>query len=530
MDERVARIIRNLSTWDELRQFETNAKDNERLTDAIASAIQERATELGLALIAEKTGLQVANLTPAEKRIATVVSEYVGIMRRQGRYPGRTLEQLRNRGLIDAAENAVCRSTPSKGLEVLRDADLEDLSYEQIVMDHPNEFSPRALWYARRTLGYPTTGEAAPTELGSDTQTRTATLLTWLKEQAAANGGRIPPFANSAAARVMGMDDMQRFGQVHGNIQSRIDFACFLCGLPPLGCAADAPFGRAWQQQHRDWAYPVNRMQAAAQSRTWLSTDFDEVLRTTERLPGQAHVIWKEAMANDEASIKAWALRFDEIDVPMNSDDASEVEAKRNPPWARDELILALDLYLQHRASPPGKDSSEVVELSLILNALGQVLGLGDTDTYRNPNGVYMKMMNFRRFDPEYTKDGKVGLARGNKDEQVVWDEFSGDSRRLAAVCAAIRDAVRKPEIVGQLGGTDEPDVVAAEEGRILTRLHRVRERSRSLVKQAKAAALKKHGRLVCEACGFSFSDRYGAAWSCPCNSGHVDTVRLMTP
>ena len=58
---------------------------------------------------------------------------------------------------------------------------------------------------------------------------------------------------------------------------------------------------------------------------------------------------------------------------------------------------------------------------------------------FRNPNGVYMKMMNFRRFDPEYTRQGRVGLTRGNKGEGLVWDEFAGDKPRLAKVAAAIR-------------------------------------------------------------------------------------------
>jgi hypothetical protein len=50
-----------------------------------------------------------------------------------------------------------------------------------------------------------------------------------------------------------------------------------------------------------------------------------------------------------------------------------------------------------------------------------------------------MKMMNFRRFDPEYTVDGKVNLVRGNKLEGVVWNEFHADPAMLAAAVAAIR-------------------------------------------------------------------------------------------
>ena len=83
----------------------------------------------------------------------------------------------------------------------------------------------------------------------------------------------------------------------------------------------------------------------------------------------------------------------------------------RNPPWSRDELILALDLYLRYRDSPPDKKSSEVEELSDTLNQLAQKTGLAGDQHFRNANGVYMKLMNFRALDPAYTSEGKVGLT-----------------------------------------------------------------------------------------------------------------------
>jgi hypothetical protein len=49
-----------------------------------------------------------------------------------------------------------------------------------------------------------------------------------------------------------------------------------------------------------------------------------------------------------------------------------------------DELILALELYLQNPASPPGKSSAAVIELSELLNKLGRLLGHGDTEKFRN--------------------------------------------------------------------------------------------------------------------------------------------------
>ena len=47
---------------------------------------------------------------------------------------------------------------------------------------------------------------------------------------------------------------------------------------------------------------------------------------------------------------------------------------ERNPAWTRDELILALDLYLRRRSAPPGKSSTEVLELSALLNRLAATL------------------------------------------------------------------------------------------------------------------------------------------------------------
>ena len=69
-------------------------------------AIKARSTELGRALVRERTGLDLTDFTPAEEKILEAVSEYVGVMKRQGKDATRTFIQLRNRGLTDAAEAA----------------------------------------------------------------------------------------------------------------------------------------------------------------------------------------------------------------------------------------------------------------------------------------------------------------------------------------------------------------------------------------------------------------------------------------
>jgi 5-methylcytosine-specific restriction protein A len=56
------------------------------------------------------------------------------------------------------------------------------------------------------------------------------------------------------------------------------------------------------------------------------------------------------------------------------------------------------------------------------------------------------------------------------------------------------------------LNGVEE-----ASEGRVLTVLHLLHERSPALVGSKKALAIKRdNGKLVCEGCGFDFSVHYG--------------------
>ncbi len=56
---------------------------------------------------------------------------------------------------------------------------------------------------------------------------------------------------------------------------------------------------------------------------------------------------------------------------------------QHNPPWGRDELILALDFYLRHSEQIPGKQSPEIAELSATLNQIAQALGANRDKTYR---------------------------------------------------------------------------------------------------------------------------------------------------
>ena len=178
----------------------------------------------------------------------------------------------------------------------------------------------------------------------------------------------------------------------------------------------------------------------------------------------------------------------------------------RNPTWTRDELIVLLDFYLRQRPKIPGKTSAEISELSDLLNRLQTKLGGEIGDKFRNNNGVYMKLMNFRRFDPQYPG---VGLERGGKDEEVVWNLYADHPSELGKAASAIRAFVDSPDQLPppQPADADDSDT---EEGKILSRVHRYRERDLKIVELKKKDAERNSGHLRCEVCGFEFVERYG--------------------
>lgn len=299
--------VRKTPSYDKLRVIEANITKQDAMTPAVEAAIKEHYGALARQVVAEKAGIKLENLTPAEEKIVLAVAEYVGLMKRDRKTASRTFQQLKNRGLIGAAEAAVLRTKPTQGFTMLNEADRADLSYEQIILDHPDEFSERALWFARRALGLDNATAKPPAEGDASTQARTELLLNWLKSRRANEPGQIAPYTNADAAQAMGIGDMAKYGRTQGNIQSRLDFACYKLGLPPLGMTAKEWFSRAWNWGDPSWEYPRASMQKAAQDHAWSNAELDQVLQTTRTLPGGAAKLWKDEAAEHPDAIKAWA-------------------------------------------------------------------------------------------------------------------------------------------------------------------------------------------------------------------------------
>ena len=180
------------------------------------------------------------------------------------------------------------------------------------------------------------------------------------------------------------------------------------------------------------------------------------------------------------------------------------------PKWHRDEVILALDLYHSIEAREMDSKNPKVIEVSEILNKLPIHKERVDKAKFRNPNGVSMKLNNFKAIDPDY--DGK-GMDRYSKLDEKVFFEFQNNIYGLKRIAKQIITTVSNIELTNNLyriGDDDEDEKLKVKEGKVIYKLHKHRERNPKLNKKKKDNYLKKYGKLDCEICGFDFYEVYG--------------------
>ena len=164
-----------------------------------------------------------------------------------------------------------------------------------------------------------------------------------------------------------------------------------------------------------------------------------------------------------------------------------------NPNWKRDETMLALNLYQKLGGQVPGPHDHRIIELSQRLRALPIHHGAEKRDSFRNPAGVAFKLQNIRQVATGH------GLGNVSALDRVMWEEYG-----------------EKPELVQQLvdaigaevtsGQVNEAEVAAVEEdeefieGRVLTAVHRRRERNPKL-RERFLHKRRGAGTLKCDCC-----------------------------
>ena len=159
---------------------------------------------------------------------------------------------------------------------------------------------------------------------------------------------------------------------------------------------------------------------------------------------------------------------------------------------------------------------------------MSRLSGQTGDDRYRNENVVYMKMMNYRSLDPQFSSQGKVGMLSGGALEKIIWAEYDGRKTDLAAAANDIRLAV---ETANESEVEQLPIVTAyeGEEGGVIIRLHKRYERDPRLI-AAKKRAAKAAGELTCQVCGFDFEARYGELGADFIEVHHIRPVHTLTP
>ena len=106
--------------------------------------------------------------------------------------------------------------------------------------------------------------------------------------------------------------------------------------------------------------------------------------------------------------------------------------------WSRQELLLALNLYLetpfgkQHKAYPP------IVELARNIG--------------RTPSAVAMKLNNLTSLDPSEKARGIRGLTGASKLDRMVWAEFENNREKTEKAPGALELSPRLDKPVDAMG------------------------------------------------------------------------------
>lgn len=169
-----------------------------------------------------------------------------------------------------------------------------------------------------------------------------------------------------------------------------------------------------------------------------------------------------------------------------------KTKGSRNPDWSREETILALDLFHELDGKAPSASDERVEELSRLLRSNPVLRGQPIATSFRNTASIVFKLGNLA------AARGGSGFANNSQQDREIWMELGEDRVRTARLASAIRstfDDVEAAEVICP----DADEGIVFAEGELVTRVHRIRERSPRL----RSAVLKaRKGQLQCDACG----------------------------
>lgn len=98
--------------------------------------------------------------------------------------------------------------------------------------------------------------------------------------------------------------------------------------------------------------------------------------------------------------------------------------------WTREELVLALNLYLKLEFGKMHSNNAEVVFLSRLIK--------------RTPSAVAMRLVNFAAVDPFHKKRGVKGLSGDIKQVEPIWNQFIMNKEDFVFESEALRAKYEK--------------------------------------------------------------------------------------
>ncbi len=113
--------------------------------------------------------------------------------------------------------------------------------------------------------------------------------------------------------------------------------------------------------------------------------------------------------------------------------------------WTREELILALNLYLKLPFGKLHHGTPEIIHLGKILD--------------RSPNSIAMRLSNFASVDPFHKDRGIKGLTGGLKQVEPIWNEFISNKDELLfeseRILASLEHKTLETKFAEILSGTE---------------------------------------------------------------------------
>jgi hypothetical protein len=163
--------------------------------------------------------------------------------------------------------------------------------------------------------------------------------------------------------------------------------------------------------------------------------------------------------------------------------------------WTREQLLIALRLYMRTRFGRLHGRNSEIIRLA---SSIG-----------RTPNALAMKACNFASLDPMFRLSNRCGLSGVSEADRAIWAEFTGNPERIAAE-AEEAFATLEPDAAARDLATIRPPAGETEVARLV--------RTRRVQSFFRAAVLTSYG-AKCAISGLGIAELLVASHIIPWNA-----------